>query len=206
MIRRPPRSTRTDTLFPYTTLFRSSALVLLRKEAARETREQDDRQADQRDEYCEPAQRSRQDPSDAALITVSRTSEPVVESSKEATGSTREPVLLALVFGYVRLEKSRAQRGRERQRQQRREPDRDDQRDGKLSIDSAGRTGEKGHRHEHRHEDERNADDRAGNLPHRLHGRIVGRQMLPRHNPFDILDDDDRIVDKNTDREHHGEK
>src|SRR3546814_11412912 len=28
MIRRPPRSTRTDTLFPYTTLFRSKAKVL----------------------------------------------------------------------------------------------------------------------------------------------------------------------------------
>src|SRR3546814_7763949 len=27
MIRRPPRSTRTDTLFPYTTLFRSSVLM-----------------------------------------------------------------------------------------------------------------------------------------------------------------------------------
>src|SRR3546814_19690523 len=27
MIRRPPRSTRTDTLFPYTTLFRSSIAV-----------------------------------------------------------------------------------------------------------------------------------------------------------------------------------
>src|SRR3546814_1933298 len=27
MIRRPPRSTRTDTLFPYTTLFRSSELA-----------------------------------------------------------------------------------------------------------------------------------------------------------------------------------
>src|SRR3546814_7068955 len=27
MIRRPPRSTRTDTLFPYTTLFRSSRIV-----------------------------------------------------------------------------------------------------------------------------------------------------------------------------------
>src|SRR3546814_5237907 len=27
MIRRPPRSTRTDTLFPYTTLFRSSDVV-----------------------------------------------------------------------------------------------------------------------------------------------------------------------------------
>src|SRR3546814_6659101 len=27
MIRRPPRSTRTDTLFPYTTLFRSAGLI-----------------------------------------------------------------------------------------------------------------------------------------------------------------------------------
>src|SRR3546814_3855227 len=29
MIRRPPRSTRTDTLFPYTTLFRSAVLSLI---------------------------------------------------------------------------------------------------------------------------------------------------------------------------------
>src|SRR3546814_12469463 len=29
MIRRPPRSTRTDTLFPYTTLFRSTEKLLL---------------------------------------------------------------------------------------------------------------------------------------------------------------------------------
>src|SRR3546814_4090078 len=29
MIRRPPRSTRTDTLFPYTTLFRSIVLLVL---------------------------------------------------------------------------------------------------------------------------------------------------------------------------------
>src|SRR3546814_940949 len=29
MIRRPPRSTRTDTLFPYTTLFRSRRLLLV---------------------------------------------------------------------------------------------------------------------------------------------------------------------------------
>src|SRR3546814_807033 len=30
MIRRPPRSTRTDTLFPYTTLFRSCGIAVLR--------------------------------------------------------------------------------------------------------------------------------------------------------------------------------
>src|SRR3546814_3379774 len=29
MIRRPPRATRTDTLFPYTTLFRSALLALV---------------------------------------------------------------------------------------------------------------------------------------------------------------------------------
>src|SRR3546814_3446106 len=33
MIRRPPRSTRTDTLFPYTTLFRSHDPVASRKAA-----------------------------------------------------------------------------------------------------------------------------------------------------------------------------
>src|SRR3546814_3952607 len=34
MIRRPPRSTRTDTLFPYTTLFRSDLDFLLRESDA----------------------------------------------------------------------------------------------------------------------------------------------------------------------------
>src|SRR3546814_5087965 len=34
MIRRPPRSTRTDTLFPYTTLFRSRHVALLRLDLA----------------------------------------------------------------------------------------------------------------------------------------------------------------------------
>src|SRR3546814_10803335 len=35
MIRRPPRSTRTDTLFPYTTLFRSGGFVFADVDAAR---------------------------------------------------------------------------------------------------------------------------------------------------------------------------
>src|SRR3546814_14821862 len=36
MIRRPPRSTRTDTLFPYTTLFRSAPLVVPASAASEE--------------------------------------------------------------------------------------------------------------------------------------------------------------------------
>src|SRR3546814_12171172 len=39
MIRRPPRSTRTDTLFPYTTLFRSGRLVDVRLELFVQARE-----------------------------------------------------------------------------------------------------------------------------------------------------------------------
>src|SRR3546814_13430435 len=35
MIRRPPRSTRTDTLFPYTTLFRSSQYLRTRRHRGR---------------------------------------------------------------------------------------------------------------------------------------------------------------------------
>src|SRR3546814_15159292 len=47
MIRRPPRSTRTDTLFPYTTLFRSAVaervtLLGLRRNSARPWTEFDD--------------------------------------------------------------------------------------------------------------------------------------------------------------------
>src|SRR3546814_8432847 len=34
MIRRPPRSTRTDTLFPYTTLFRSTEIAKLQRRLA----------------------------------------------------------------------------------------------------------------------------------------------------------------------------
>src|SRR3546814_18043717 len=46
MIRRPPRSTRTDTLFPYTTLFRSLACVVGRRGPARhQGRVADQRQA-----------------------------------------------------------------------------------------------------------------------------------------------------------------
>src|SRR3546814_2165054 len=58
MIRRPPRSTRTDTLFPYTTLFRSD--TALDEPADNEMREADaDEQADENREKdrC-PSQRN----------------------------------------------------------------------------------------------------------------------------------------------------
>src|SRR3546814_12406223 len=59
MIRRPPRSTRTDTLFPYTTLFRSYPEVTLaeartyRDDARRQLREGRDPSAARRTERRE---------------------------------------------------------------------------------------------------------------------------------------------------------
>src|SRR3546814_4258202 len=50
MIRRPPRSTRTDTLFPYTTLFRSGDAVLAPGgNCAHPAAEDGDRDDDERD-------------------------------------------------------------------------------------------------------------------------------------------------------------
>src|SRR3546814_2409118 len=39
MIRRPPRSTRTDTLFPYTTLFRSDVALSVKRRSAGQDRQ-----------------------------------------------------------------------------------------------------------------------------------------------------------------------
>src|SRR3546814_2118236 len=51
---------------------------------------------------------------------------------------------------------------------------------------------EEGHRDEHRDQHQCDADDRRGDLAHRLHRRLIGRQMLLVHNALDILDHDDR--------------
>src|SRR3546814_4567982 len=52
MIRRPPRSTRTDTLFPYTTLFRSCRMPLPHRSPMRNRRDDALGSKD-----CEPAAR-----------------------------------------------------------------------------------------------------------------------------------------------------
>src|SRR3546814_15295416 len=61
MIRRPPRSTRTDTLFPYTTLFRSSGdseIAAIKKRRAFALADQDQRRAGEDAEHArDPAGR-----------------------------------------------------------------------------------------------------------------------------------------------------
>src|SRR3546814_17765685 len=84
MMRRPPRSTRTDTLFPYTTLFRSHRLernalvgaqaahdaagILLREKSFWYGDEQIDIEHDDHDQRQQHQQACRQGPVEAAFI------------------------------------------------------------------------------------------------------------------------------------------
>ena len=75
-----------------------------------------------------------------------------------------------------------------------------------MPIDDADRAGKERHRHEHRHQYQRDADDGAGDLPHRLAGGVARRESFLGHNTLDILHHDDRVVDQDADGEHHAEK
>src|SRR3546814_9579828 len=58
MIRRPPRSTRTDTLFPYTTLFRSASRISARPDACAPARRCQHRRAYSRAMWKRPRRRA----------------------------------------------------------------------------------------------------------------------------------------------------
>src|SRR3546814_3540996 len=102
MIRRPPRSTRTDTLFPYTTLFRSverrPADVHVLPLAAVENEEPGDvdAEAERRDDQHEPAghrHRLRSEEHTSELQSLMRISYAVF-CLKKKTKSTRQPHIL----------------------------------------------------------------------------------------------------------------
>ncbi len=49
------------------------------------------------------------------------------------------------------------------------------------------------------------ADQCAGDLLHRFARGLLGRQAFLDHEPLDVLDHHDRIVDQQADGQHHGE-
>src|SRR3546814_9353599 len=73
MIRRPPRSTRTDTLFPYTTLFRSTAFASSHK-------------------FCHPSQARRvRDRQDHTISQVNLPLRPIARAARKHEPHTRSP-------------------------------------------------------------------------------------------------------------------
>src|SRR3546814_19331229 len=94
MIRRPPRSTRTDTLFPYTTLFRSA--VLAQHLAFDDVEAEPVRDLDHR---------LHQPPADAGALEVGAHHDPVLTAVEVGVGkqaNCAEHLAAALVAGHQR--------------------------------------------------------------------------------------------------------
>src|SRR3546814_6377302 len=98
MIRRPPRSTRTDTLFPYTTLFRSSDMgrAILSAAASGRRNCRDDGGCRAGSTICPPTRRSEEHTSE--LQSLMRTSYAVFCLKKKKTNDPyhRQPDQLRL--------------------------------------------------------------------------------------------------------------
>ena len=106
---------------------------------------------------------------------------------------------------FERRQHCRAQRRRQHDGDEHRQRHGRDDRHRELPVDDAGRAAEEGHRHEHRRQHEPDADQRAGDLVHRLACRLERRQPFFAHQALDVLDHDDGIVDQQADGEHHRE-
>ena len=133
---------------------------------------------------------------DAALIAVGAAIEGAVEPAEEA---------LALHVSARRLQHGGAERRRQHQGDEDGQHHGRDDRHRELAVDDADRAGEEGHRHEHGRQHQGDADQRAGDLAHRLLRRLARRQPLFRHHALDVLDHHDGVVDEQADRQHHGE-
>ena len=171
------------------------ALILGRQEACGRAHEQehhrrDDRQIDQPD-----PQRTPHEPADRAGIPTKCLVKTAVEQAKEPA-----PLLVAAL-----LEQGRTKRGRQGQGDHHRQRHRRDDGDRELFIDHPRRAGEKRHRHKDRRQNHRDPDQGAGDLVHRLARRLKRADVFLLHDPFDVLDDHNRVIDEQANRQHHAQ-
>ena len=99
------------------------------------------------------------------------------------------------VLDVLGFEQQRAQRRRERQRDHAGDRDRGRYRDRELLVELAGEPAEERDRHEHRDQNQLDGDDRAGYFAHRLNRGFLRRELLLRHQPLDVFQHHDGIVD-----------
>ncbi len=121
--------------------------------------------------------------------------EPVVEPGEEFAR------LLVLALEY-----QHAQRGCQRQRDDARDHHRDRHRDRKLAVELAGQSAKESDRHEHRAQREYDSDHRPADLFHGLDRRLACRQVFFLHDALDVFEHHDRVIDHDTDRQHHAEQ
>src|SRR5690606_3741087 len=73
-----------------------------------------------------------------------------------------------------------------------------------LTINDPGGSTEEGHWNEYCRQHRGNTKQSDGNLSHRFFSCRHRIQMLFHHDPFYVLDYNNRIIDQKTDRQYHG--
>ncbi|OQA01274.1 MAG: hypothetical protein BWY69_01424 [Planctomycetes bacterium ADurb.Bin401] len=106
--------------------------------------------------------------------------------------------------GGNRFEQGCAQHRRQNQCHNHRQEHGNDDRYGELAVNDTGRTGEKGHGGENSREHQPDADERAGNLLHRLGRGLAGRKPLLRHDPLNVFHNYNSIIHQKADGQDHG--
>ncbi len=84
--------------------------------------------------------------------------------------------------------------------------DRDRDRDGELLVHHPGHAAHKGDRQEHGAEHQHDGDHRTGDFLHGEDGSLLGRALLLAHDPLDVLQHHDGVINHDTDGEHHAEQ
>ncbi len=171
------------------------ALVLVGYERARREPPQAhrDRHHDEKDHRGDGA--APHHPRDPVLVAVGGAREDAVEPLEEP------PRLLVLA-----LEDDDRERRREREGDDTREDDRDRDRDGELAVELAREAAEERDRDEHRAQHQHDRDDRARDFLHSLDRGFARIDVLLVHDALDVLQDDDRVVHHDADRQDHAEE
>ncbi|MNJ30299.1 hypothetical protein D3C77_248970 [compost metagenome] len=107
--------------------------------------------------------------------------------------------------GLVRAQQESGECRAQGKRIDRRENGRDGDGQRKLTIELTLQTAQECGRDKHRSEHRSDRDDRTGHLVHRTPCGL-GRWLAVLDVALDVLDDDDRIVDDDTDRKHQAKQ
>ncbi len=106
----------------------------------------------------------------------------------------------------TRLEDQRAERRCQCQCHKTRQRHRNRDSDGELLVHFTDKTAHEGNRNEHGAKHENNRNNRPRHFTHGLDGGLARRQLIGRHDTFDVFQNHDSVVDHDTDCQHQTEQ
>ena len=180
-------------------------LVLDRDEAFRHDLEHDVGQHQQAGENAHRDGLVREHAPHAAHVLRAGSIEELIEAAEESAEHAIHAARERIRLRSMRLEQQGRQCRTQRERIDRRDHGRDRDRQRELLVELTGESRDERDRCKHGHQHQRDRNDRAADFLHRLVGGLARRES--RFDvALDVLHDDDRIVDDDTDGEHQPEQ